>query len=48
MYYCYILEIQTSKPELWVIYLIWLQTIFMPTDYYYAYVLSRPHAYLPT
>ena len=39
---------QNSEPELWVIYLICLRTIFMPTDYYYAYVFSRPHAYLPT
>jgi hypothetical protein len=37
----------SSEPELWVIYLIWLRTILMPTEHYYAYVLSHPHAYLP-
>ena len=33
----------SSEPELWVIFLICLQTIFMPMEYYYAYVLPRPH-----
>ena len=39
---------RSSEPELWVIFLLCLRTIFMPTEYYYAYVLSRPHVYLLT
>ena len=34
---------RSSKLELWVIFLICLPTIFMPMEYYYAYVLPCPH-----